>query len=117
MILLSLNIRGVGGSQKLASVQRLISIHHLEIIFLQETLVDEIKACCFISKLKLDWHMTAVNSLDRSRGLLVAWDPKKFVLKPFISCGGIMLSGYNNELKRHLTFLNVYGSCTEWKIF
>jgi len=56
--------------------------------------------------------MMVVSSLGRSGGLLVAWDPEKFVLKPFISCSGIMLSGYNNELKRHLTFLNVYGPCT-----
>jgi hypothetical protein len=40
MIFLSLNIRGVGGTLKKASLRRLIDTIHPSIIFLQETLVD-----------------------------------------------------------------------------
>jgi exonuclease III len=44
MILLSLNIRGVGGTLKYASFRHLLDRVHPEIIFLQETLVHEQKA-------------------------------------------------------------------------
>jgi len=40
MILISLNIRGVGGLLKLASLRRLLDKHRPTVIFLQETLVD-----------------------------------------------------------------------------
>jgi exonuclease III len=43
MILLSLNIRGVGGHLKAASFRRLLSHISPDIIFLQETLVDSKK--------------------------------------------------------------------------
>jgi exonuclease III len=44
MILLSLNIRGVGGPLKLPSLHRLLIVNKPDIIFFQETLVDEEKA-------------------------------------------------------------------------
>jgi hypothetical protein len=43
----------------------------------------------------------------------VAWDPSKFDLEPFLSCGGILLTGTCCENKRQLTLLNVYGPCTD----
>jgi exonuclease III len=48
MILLSLNIRGVGGPLKAASLRRLLTKTSLDIIFLQETLVVEDKARHFM---------------------------------------------------------------------
>jgi exonuclease III len=44
MILLSLNIRGVGGMLKTASLTTLLDRIIPDIIFLQETLVDEKRA-------------------------------------------------------------------------
>ena len=41
MLLLSLNVRGVGGTLKVASVRRLLEHTHPDIILLQETLVNE----------------------------------------------------------------------------
>jgi hypothetical protein len=88
MILLSLNLRGVGGSHKLASVRRLFHQYQPEIIFFQETLVDELRARSFLHRLKPEWYTTAVSSAGRSGGLLVAWDPEKFDLRPYVCCGG-----------------------------
>jgi exonuclease III len=48
MILLSLNIRGVGGSLKFPSLRRLLSNTKPDIIFFQETLVPEEKARKFM---------------------------------------------------------------------
>jgi exonuclease III len=51
MILLSLNIRGVGGPLKFPSMRRLIDTTKPDLIFLQETLVDEEKARKFMFSL------------------------------------------------------------------
>jgi hypothetical protein len=51
MILLSLNIRGVGGPLKFPSMRRLILNTKPSIIFLQETLVAEDKARIFMNSL------------------------------------------------------------------
>jgi hypothetical protein len=58
-----------------------------------------------------------VNALGKSGGLLVSWDPKVFNLLPFLSCGGILLTGFCISDKRRINFLNVYGLCTERKRF
>jgi exonuclease III len=113
MILLSLNIRGVGGALKKASLRRLIDNIHPSIIFLQETLVDEQRSHAFINGLKPHWFVSAVNSVGTSGGLLVAWDPVFFYLKPFFCCGGILLTGTCCANKRQVNLLNVYGPCID----
>jgi exonuclease III len=47
MIFLSLNLRGVGGTLKAAFVHRMLDRTHLDILFLQETMVQEQKARAF----------------------------------------------------------------------
>jgi endonuclease/exonuclease/phosphatase family metal-dependent hydrolase len=117
MILLSLNIRGVGGPLKVASMRRLLSKTSPDILFLQETLVSEEKARLFVNSFRPDWMVCVVNALGKSGGLLVAWDPKVFILTPFLSCGGILLTCFCVSDKRRINFLNVYGLCTERKRF
>jgi len=117
MILLSLNVRGVGGSQKLASVRHLLLLNRPTIIFFHETLVDESRARSFLSKLKPSWYSAIVSSFGRSGGLLVAWDLDKFDLKPYICYGGLLVIGTSLELKEQLSFLNVYGLCNDRKFF
>jgi len=71
MILLSLNIRGVGGTVKKASLRRPIDKTLLGIIFLQETLVGKYRAQAFISSLRPQWFVSVVRSVRRSSELLV----------------------------------------------
>jgi len=100
MILPSLNIRGVGGILKNTSFQRLIDNTHPSIIFLEETLVDEQRARAFISFIKPQWLVSVVNSVGKSGGLLVSWDPVLFELEPFLCCGDIFLTGTYCSNKR-----------------
>jgi exonuclease III len=79
MILLSLNIRGVGGPLKTTSLRRLLSKTLPDIIFLQETLVVEEKAGLFMYSLRPEWLICDVSSVGKSGGLLVTWDPKKLI--------------------------------------
>jgi hypothetical protein len=113
MILLSINIRGVGGTLKDASMHRLLDRTNPDIIFLQETLVDEKKARLFMNAFRPTWLVCAVSLVGKSGGLLVTWDPFKFDLVPYLSCGGILLTGTCCENKRQLSLLNVYGPCSD----
>jgi hypothetical protein len=92
MILLTLNIRGVGGPLKLASFRRLVCNYSTNLIFLQEMLVSAEKARSFMNKIKLDWLVCVVSDVGTSGGLLVSWDPNYFDLVPYLSIGGIFLS-------------------------
>jgi hypothetical protein len=89
----------------------------LYFLFFQKILVDESRARSFLMKLKLLWYSVVVSSVGKSRGLLVAWDPDKFKLKPYICCGGLLVTGISLELKEQLSFLNVYGTCSDKKFF
>jgi hypothetical protein len=42
----------------------------------------------------------------------VAWNPNIFELQPFLSVGGILLTGIHIPDKRRISFLNAYGSCS-----
>jgi hypothetical protein len=117
MILLSLNIRGVGGPLKLASMRRLLEKTHPSIIFLQETLVDAFAARDFMYHLRLNWMTCATSSIGNLGGLLASWDPTLFYLFPVLSPGGILLMGTCFELRTNLTLLNVYGPCVDRRTF
>jgi exonuclease III len=65
MILLSFNIKGVGGPLKFSSMHRLISSSKPYIIFLQETLVVDEKARKFMNSLCPTWMNSAVSSVGK----------------------------------------------------
>jgi hypothetical protein len=60
---------------------------------------------------------SAFSSVGKSGGLLVAWDLILFELKPYLCVGGILLTGSFILAKRNLTFINVYGLCSERRQF
>jgi hypothetical protein len=117
MLVLSLNLRGTGGALKLASVHSVLEKTHPNIVFFQETLVHSEKARCFFQLLRPKWLVCAVNSVGTSGGLLAAWDPSYFDLVPYLTCGGILLTGHCLESKRFINLLNIYGPCLERKSF
>jgi hypothetical protein len=109
MILLSLNLRGPGGTLKDASLRRALDSTHPSLLFLQETLVKAEKACSYIQGFYPSWHTCAVSSFGTSGGLLVAWDPQLFNLVSFLTVGEILLSGNIISSNRKINLLNLYG--------
>jgi len=93
MILLSLNLRGVGGTQKSASFRHVLDTTHQNIVFLQETLVHEQKAPSFMNKFRPSWVSCVVSLVGTTGSLLVLWDPYLFNPVPYLTCGGILLTG------------------------
>jgi hypothetical protein len=117
MILLSLNIRGVGGTLKLASMCRFLHKVKPYVIFLQETIVEEEKARHFMLKFVPSWCSCVVGSVGNSCGLLVTWHPNKFVPEPSICNGGIMLTNTSLENNKNICLLSVYGPCNKRNTF
>jgi hypothetical protein len=117
MLLLSLNVRGIGGTLKVASFRRLLDHTRPEIIFLQETLVSAQKARDFLFIFRPSWALCSINSVGNSGGLLVAWDPNLFDLVPYLTVGGILLTGRSLLNNREIALLNIYGPCSDRKTF
>ena len=80
MILLSLNIHGVGGTLKQASMHRVCRKDKPDVILLQETLIDEEKAHLLLLNFVPNWCTCTVISVGNLGGLLAAWDPNNFLL-------------------------------------
>jgi hypothetical protein len=117
MLLLSLNVRGIGGTLKVASVHRILDQTRPDIVFLQETLVHEQKARYFMHLLRPSWISSVVNSVGTSGGLLVTWDPNLYDLVPYLTIGGILLTCRCIINKQEISLLNIYGSCSDQKQF
>jgi hypothetical protein len=117
MILLSLNLRGIGGPLKAASLRWVLDSTKPNIVFFQETMVSDQKARVFAQRFRPSWVISAVSSEGSSSGLLVMWDPCFISLTPFLTCGGILLTGLILATKRMINLLNVYGLCLERRVF
>jgi exonuclease III len=66
MLILSLNIRGVGGASKLLSLKELLFSAKHDIVFLQETMVDHLRAKYFFLKVFPSWNCVATDSIGLS---------------------------------------------------
>jgi exonuclease III len=66
MIYMCLNIRGVGGTLKAASFTRTLDLTRPDIVFLQETLVNDQKSQDFMIKFRPAWVSCAVRSAGPS---------------------------------------------------
>jgi len=119
MTVLSLNIRGIGGPLKAASFRRLLENTKPDLIFLQETLASDLLSRDFLHLFRPNWISAAASSLGNSGGLLVAWNPDILSLRSFMSKGGILLIGLYQPTRQEMSFLNVYGPCSNrphfWK--
>jgi len=117
MILLSLNLQGVGGPLKTTSMRFLLDKTHPDVILFQETLVPKQKDISYMRGLRPSWVVCALSSVGNSGGLMVAWDLESFDLVPYLSVGGILLTGQCIATKSELLILNTYGPCTERRVF
>ena len=109
MLILSLNIRGVGGPHKKCALGRLVSSLKPDIILLQETMAESCKAIDFMSGIVGNWFMSAIDAVGLFGGLLLAWDPKKASFDAFNSYASISLQGRIVGDSQIVKVVNVYG--------
>lgn len=84
MIILSQNVRGVGGSPKLLTLKRLVGLNHPDIMYFQETMVYGERAYGVFKNVVKYWEFFVMDSSRQSGGLLCAWNPKVVKCCPFL---------------------------------
>jgi hypothetical protein len=117
MILLSLNIRGVGGHLKVASFRRLLSHISPDIIFLQETLVDSKKARNFL----INSFLTGIYVQLTLLAPLGVWQWLG-ILTPMISFLIFVVEEFYYLVlvdiqTKGINLLNLYGPCSDRQFF
>jgi hypothetical protein len=66
MIVATLNVRGVGGPTKILSLKRFVEIEKPHVLFIQETMVYEVKVRYLFVKLLPNWYLCGVYSIGLS---------------------------------------------------
>ena len=117
MICVTLNMRGLCSGPKRTAIKRIIDNQHVDIFLLQETKIEEVKACEYFLRIKPGWRVSALDSADLSGGTLVAWNPVVGDFSPYRTCAGILLSRYCKGFENLLHILNIYAPCRERKCF
>ena len=72
MMILSLNIRGLGGKTKTHNLRTLLKTLNLDIILLQETMCNLSPTLFAFSKILPSWEFCAISASGLSGGLLIA---------------------------------------------
>ena len=83
MKILSLNVRGLGGSTKQKSLHHLLTSVSPDLILLQGTMSSTYPALLAFSKLHLGWEFCAISSKGLSSGILLGWNPLRVRCKAF----------------------------------
>ena len=83
MLILSLNIRGLGGKTKSLNLRALFKTLNPDFILLQETMCSASPALFAFSKLLPSWEFCAISAHGLSGGLLSTWNPTKANCRAF----------------------------------
>ena len=109
MRILSLNIRGLGGSAKQKSLRLLLSTLSPDLVLLQETMTSPYPTLFVFSKICPGWEFCALSSNGLSGGVLSGWNPKLFKCKAYQTVAGILLKATLRGSALKLSILNCYG--------
>ena len=109
MRILSLNVRGLGGSVKQKSLRHLISTLSPDMILLQETMTSTYPALFAFSKLCPGWEFCAIDSSGLSGGILSGWNPHVLRCKAYHTMAGILINVSLRGCTIPFSILNVYG--------
>jgi hypothetical protein len=117
MIILSFNIRGFGGPLKFSSLKEILKQINPDIVFLQETLVNDEKdkhlfLQCFPSR-----NVMALDPFGRLGGLLSGWNPTFVELYAFGTSAGIYLEGRFKQFVDKVKLLNCYAPYKDRELF
>ena len=97
MILVSINIRGLGSGPKEHALQRVIECVCPDIVLIQETMLCDEKSHEIFSSLMPYWDMYSSDFIGLQGDLLYSWNPKVSNFDAYHSGGGIILDGILND--------------------
>ena len=117
MLLLSLNVRGLGGKTKQCSLRSLFLSIRPGMILLQETMCNTYPALHAFSKLLPNWEFYAISASGLSGGLLTAWNPHRVRCRAFETVAGILVRANFHDMNTPLDILNCYGPYRDRDLF
>jgi exonuclease III len=117
MIVVTLNVRGVGGSSKYLALKRLLELVKPDVMLIQETMVGVEKARDLFVKLLPHWFFCGVDSTGLSGGMLSTWNPRKDDFYAYLIPAGILVEGHVKDLDRDLKVINCYGTYSDREVF
>jgi len=117
MKILSLNVRGLGGSAKQKSLHHLLVSFSPELILLQETISSTYPTLLAFSKLRPGWEFCAIGSKGLLGGILSGWNPLRVRCKDFKTLAGILLKARFRGSHTSLSILNCYGPYLNRDVF
>lgn len=108
MILISLNIRGLGASHKTHFLKDIILSHCPTLVLIQETMVSKETLWESLLKMCSDWFVCATSASGLSSGLAILWNPREIKLEAYLSCVGMILSSYVKGNHSRIGIVNSY---------
>ncbi|KAL4386427.1 hypothetical protein GQ457_09G031250 [Hibiscus cannabinus] len=112
MKLMSWNIRGIGSELKVSELRRVIRVHKVDLVFIQEPKKEVVKED-LIRKIWYDddFDFRFSGAEGKAGGLFSVWNSKAFELNTcLITRNTIFLEGRIAASNLHCTLINVYAS-------
>ena len=75
LLLISYNMRGLGGAPKVAALSRILDLRKPKVLALQETMMEGGRAIDTLKTHLRDWEMETLDAEGHSGGLVIAWNP------------------------------------------
>jgi len=113
MIIVNLNIRGLGGGTKARYLSHLVIKEGADFLCLQETKTSSFSdARCFLlwGSCNIGWvHHEGINGAG---SMITMWNKEAFEYgSHVVGTGFIAIVGYHLKAKRHCVVVNVYAAC------
>ena len=109
MILMTLNVRGLASFPKKLAVKRLIELHSVDVLFIQETMIEGDALVQELEVMILGWKFISVDAMGRSGGLIIGWKSVNFLmLNAWALKAGLCVVLFDYDLQIDLSFVNLY---------
>jgi hypothetical protein len=117
MLLLSLNIRGIGGTLKEASVRRVLDQTRPDILFFQETLVSDVRARGFLQVIRPSWVSCSVSACGKIWRTFSRLGPFSFRFRSCSHCRRYFINWKKRSNKSGVGFLKFIWAMPEHNYF
>ena len=75
MLILSYNVKGLGGAPELATLRRLLDLKKPKVVALQETMSEGGVSREALKTCLRDWQMETLDAKGHSGGMVTTWSP------------------------------------------
>ena len=110
MIILSLNMRGIGGTLKQQALKRMFFVYKPDVVMIQESMRSRSKSIEIFSSISKGWKSCSIDAEGLSKGLVTGWNANFDALSTHtLDEGYIILEDKIEELGKVFKLVNLYG--------